>query len=345
MDRRHFFKVGAAAGVLLAPARSTASTPTFGIVIDRLTLLAELALLGQVFDRARCRLAALRRELPDSGEESLFRCLDEITLAPGQYGCGLFAGEGKTEYHAILDAECSGKGSVSVPPAALFSWLTAAGEHDGPVIFRQVGPNEVEVQFGNRRRRIPARTRETGCEASGPPAARRNSPPANARLLPGLDGSWFPDYLRVCADNFPSTEITVPQVVDRLESEAIRRDRIQRIAFFRGGLGVPNGNQARGKPKVSLVVPFETMFQWLVIARAVGGPDSVLDDGERVFFECADRLLVSPRFPDSFQIARPFRDRLGVRTGDTWITTFSMYRPIAECGKTLAGVLRRFRRG
>lgn len=361
MDRRRFFEVGAAAAgsSLLAPARSTASPPTFGIVIGRVTLLAELVLLDRMFDRARCSMAALRRELalldrmfdragcgmaalrrelPDPGEEPLFRGLDEVTLAPGQNGCRLFAGEGKTEYHAVLEAECSGKESVSVPPAALCSWLAAAGEHDGPVVLRRLGANEVEAQFGNRRRRIPARTREAESEVSGSPPARRTSPPAGARLLPGLDGSWFPDYLRVCADNFPSTEITVPQVMDRLESEAIRRDRIQRLVFSPGGSGAPKWNPAQRKPKVSLVLLFETMFQWMVIARAVGGPDRVLHDGERVFFESTDRLLVSPRLSDSFQVPWPFRGPLGVGTGDTWITTFSMDRLLAEYGKTLDGL-------
>lgn len=367
MDRRRFFEVGAAAGgSLLAPTRSTASAPTSGIVIDRVTLLAELTLLDRMFDRARCSMAALRRELalldrmvdragcgmaalrheiPDPGEELLFRGLDEVTLAPGQNGCGLFAGEGKTEYHALLEAECSGEESVSVPPAALCSWLATVGEHDGPVVLRRVGSNEVEARFGNRRRRIPARTRNAESEASGSPAARRTSPPAGARLLPGLDGSWFPDYLRACADNFPSTEITVPQVMDRLESEAVRRDRIQQLAFSPGGSGAPKWNPAQRKPKVSLVLRFETMFQWMVIARAVGGPDRVLNDGARVFFESADRLLVSPRFSDSFQVAWHFRGPLGVRMGDTWITTFSMDRLLAEYHKTLEGLQPRFRRG
>ena len=69
------------------------------------------------------------------------------------------------------------------------------------------------------------------------------------------------------------------------------------------------------------VLRFETMLQWMVLARAVGGPDRVLDDGARVFFECGDRRLASRRFPDRFRRPRPCHCAVSLRTGNTRITT------------------------
>ena len=144
-----------------------------------------------------------------------------------------------------------------------------------------------------------------------------------AHRLPDLDGSWFPANLRAGAYAHPSTEIVaIPQVRDRLESEAARRDRARRIFYFPGDLGAPNGAPARQRPKVGLVLRFETMRQWMVLARAVGGPDRVLDDGARIFFECGDRRLVSRRFPDRFRYPRPCHCAVSLRTGNTRITTF-----------------------
>ncbi len=331
MDRRRFLELGAAAGAsVFVPAGSAADAPAFRVVADRAALLAELALFERVFfhdsDRRRfrcCEAAALgqespvRRKWPTVPGPPPVPRNDEVMLAPERNRCILFASGRETEFRSVVDAECSGAEAVSVPLLPLFSWLAAAGDDEGPVTLRRRGPNRVEAQCGERRLRLPARASEALAAASGSPA----SPPAGARLVPGLDGSWFPDHLRADAYTRPSTAITVPQVMARLESEIARRDRARRVISFPGHLGAPNGTPTRRKRSVRLVLRFETMLQWMVLARAVGGPDRVLDDGARVFFECGDRRLVSRRFPDGFRFRRPCDCAVSVRTGDTRITT------------------------
>lgn len=317
------------------PAEGAADAPTFGIVADRAALLAELALFERVLfhdsDRRRfrcCEAAALGRESPVrhewptvTGPPAVPRT-DEVTLAPEGDRCVLFASGRETEFHSLVEAECSGAGAVSVPLAPLFSWLTAAGDSEGPVTLLRHGPNRIEAQCGGRRLRIPARASEVLSAASGSPAFPRTSPPAGARLIPGLDGSWFAAHLRADAYTRPSTAIAVPQVRDRPESEIARRDRARQVFHFPGDFDAPNGTPTRQKRRVSLVLRFETMLQWMVLARAVGGPDRVLDDGARVFFECGDRRLVSRRFPEGFRFPRPCHCAVSLRTGDTRITTF-----------------------
>ena len=349
MDRRSFLKSGAAAGgSLLLPAGNAAGAgadPSFGIVADRVALLAELALFERVCFHGACGPAVFRREIPDHGASPVPHGLDRVTLVPGENGCGLSASAFLIEFHSggddcgfpvsgfliefqsRFDAECSGEGAVSVPLRSLLSWLAAGGDDDSAVTLRQRAPDWIEAQCGEHRLRMPALPIEASAAESGLPALRRTSTPPGARPLPGLDGSWLADHLHACALNFPSTEITVPQVMDRLDSEAVRRDRLRRVLFFPGDRGAPNGNPARPKTKISLALRFETMLQWMVLARAVGAPDRVLDDGARVFFECGDRLLVSSRFPDSFP--QPWRCAIGIRKGDTRITTFSPTRPLA----------------
>ena len=353
MDRRSFLKSGAAAGgSLLVPvrgsARSAASdtdTPSFGIVADRVALLAELALFERVSFHGVCDPAIFRREIPDHGASPVIEGLDRVALVPGENGCGVSVSafltefhsgrnDGSlpvsgflTEFHSRFDAECSGEGAVSVPLRSLFSWLAAAGDDGSAVTLRQRAPDWIEARCGEHRLRMPALPIEASAAESGLPALRRTSTPAGARLLPGLDGSWLADHLHAGAYNFPTTEIAVPQALDRLESEAVWRDRLRRVASFPGDRGAPNGNPARPKTKVSLALRFETMLQWMVLARAVGAPDRVLDDGAHVFFECGDRLLVSSRFPDSFP--QPWRCAICIRKGDTRITTFSPIRPLA----------------
>lgn len=335
MDRRRFLELGAAAGCsVFVPAGSAADAPTLGIVADRTALLAELALFERVLfhDRDRhgfrcCEAAALGRESPVRrkwptvpGPPAVPRT-DEVTLAPQGNHCVLFASGRETEFRSVVDAECSGAEAVRVPLLPLFSWLAAAGDDEGPVILRRRGPNRIEAQCGEQRLRLPVRASEALAAASGSPASPRTSPPAGARLVPGLDGSRFPAHLRAGAYTNPSTAITVPQVMARLESEIARRDRARRVISFPGDLGAPNGTPTPRKRSVRLVLRFETMLQWMVLARAVGGPDRVLDDGARVFFECGDRRLVSPRFPDGFRFPRPCDCAVSVRTGDTRITT------------------------
>lgn len=331
MDRRRFLELGAAAGAsVFVPAGSAADAPAFGIVADRAVLLAELALFERVLfhdtDRRRFRCyeaAALGQESPVHrgwptvpGPPAVPRT-EEVTLAPEGNRCVLLASGRETEFLSVVEAECSGAEAVSVPLLPLFSWLAAAGDSEGPVTLRRRGPNRIEAQCGERRLRIPARASEALAAASGSPA----SPPAGVRLVPGLDRPWFPAHLHADAYTRPSTAITVPQVRDRLESEAVQRGRARRVFSFPGDLGAPNRTPARQQPSVRLVLRFETMLQWMVLARAVGGPDRVLDDGARVFFECGDRRLVSPRFPDGFRFPRPCHCAVSVRTGDTRITT------------------------
>ena len=336
MDRRRFLEMGAAAGCsVFVPAGSAADAPTFGIVADRAALLAELALFERVLfhdsDRRRfrcCEAAALgrkspvRRKWPTVPAPPTVLRTDEVTLAPEGNHCVLFASGGATEFHSLVEAECSGAGAVSVPLAPLFSWLAAAGDDEGPVTLLRRGSNRIEAQCGERRLRIPARTSEVLSATPGSPASRVTAPPAGARVIPGLDGSWFAAHLRADACTRPSTATTVPQVRDRLESEIARRDRARRVFSFPGDFDAPNGTPTRRKRRVSLVLRFETMLQWMVLARAVGGPDRVLDDGARVFFECGDRRLVSRRFPDGFRFPRPCHCAVSLRTGHTRITTF-----------------------
>ena len=335
MDRRRFLEWGAAAGAsVFVPAGSAAKASVFGIVADRAALLAELALFERVLfhDRDRhgfrcCDAAALgrkslvRREWPTVPGPPAVPHTDEVTLAPERNRCVLLASGRETEFLSVVDAECSGAGTESVPLAPLFSWLAAAGDDEGPVTLRRRGPNRIEVQCGEQRLRLPVRASEALAAASGSPASPCTSPPAGARLVPELDGSRFSAHLRADAYTRPSTAITVPQVRDRLESEAVRRDRARRVFSFPGDLGAPNGTPVRQQPSVRLVLRFETMLQWMVLARAVGGPDRVLDDGARVFFECGDRRLISRRFPAGFRFPRPCDCAVSVRTGDTRITT------------------------
>lgn len=337
MDRRSFLKLGAAAGgSVFVPAGSGADAPTVEIVTDRVTLLAELALFDRVLfhdnDRRRfrcCEATALGPESPAGSEgrtvpgSPAVPRPEEVTLAPEGNRCVLFASGRETDFHSLVEAECSGTGAVSVPLPTLLSWLAAAGDGEDPVTLRRRGPNRIEVLCGKHRLRLPTRASEARPVASGSPAFPRTSPPAGARRLPDLDGPWFPAHLRAAAYTHPSTEIAaLPQVRDRLESEAARRERARRVLSFPGDLGAPNGTPARRGPKVGLVLRFETMLQWMVLARAAGGPDRVLDDGARVFFECGDRRLVSRRFPDRFRCARPCHCAASLRTGNTRITTF-----------------------
>lgn len=335
MDRRRFLKFGAAAGAsAFVPAGSAADAPSVEIVADRAALLAELALFERVLfhDRDRhgfrcCDAAALgrkspvRREWPTVPGPPAVPHTDEVTLAPERNRCVLFASGRETEFRSVVDAECSGAEAVSVPLPPLFSWLAASGDDEGPVNLRRRGPNRVEAQCGEQRLRLPVRASEALAAASGSPASPRTSPPAGARLVPGLDGSWFAAHLRAGAYTNPSTGITVPQVRARLESEIAGRDRARQVFHFPGDFDAPNGTPTPQKRSVSLVLRFETMLQWMVLARAVGGPDRVLDDGARVFFECGDRRLVSRRFPDGFRFRRPCDCAVSVRTGDTGITT------------------------
>lgn len=335
MDRRRFLKWGAAAGSsVFVPAGSAAGAPSVEIVTDGAALLAELALFERVFfhdsDRRRfrcCEAAALGQESPvhrgwpTVPSPPAVPRTDEVTLAPEGDRCVLFASGAETEFRSLVEAECFGAEAVSVLLLPLFSWLATAGDDEGPVTLRRRGPNRIEAQCGERRLRLPVWASEAPAAASGSPASRRTSPPAGVRLVPGLDGSRFPAHLCAAAYTHSSTAITVPQVRDRLESEAGRRDRARRVFSFPGDLGVPNRTPARQQPSFRLVLRFETMLQWMVLARAVGGPDRVLDDGARVFFECGDRRLVSPRFPDGFRFPRPCHCAVSVRTGDTRITT------------------------
>lgn len=335
MDRRRFLELGAAAGAsVFVPAGSAADAPAFGIVADRAALLAELALFERVFfhDRDRhgfrcCEAAALGQESPDRrkwptvpGPPAVPRT-DEVTLMPQGDRWVLFASGAETEFLSVVEAECSGAEAVRVPLLPLFSWLAATGDSEGPVTLLRRGPNRIEAQCGERRLRLPARASEAPAAASGSPASPRTSPPAGARLVPGLDRPRFPAHLRADAYTRPSTAITVLPVRDRLESEAVRRDRARRVFSFPGDFDAPHGTPARPQPSVRLVLRFETMLQWMVLARVVGGPDRVLDDGARVFFECGDRRLVSPRFPAGFRFPRPCHCAVSVRTGDTRITT------------------------
>lgn len=335
MDRRSFLKLSAAAGgSVFVPARTAADAPTVEIVADRVALLAELALFERVLFHAGdrhgfrcCEAAALGSESPAGGEWPIVpgpppvRRPDEVTLAPEGNRCVLFASGRETEFRSLVEAACSGTGAVSVPLPTLLSWLAAAGDDEGPVTLRRRGSNRIEVLCGEHRLRLPTRASEARSVASGSPVSARTSPPAGARRLPDLEGSSFPANLRAAAYDHPSTEIAVPQVRNRLESEAARRDRARRIFSFPGDLGAPNGAPARQRPKVGLVLRFETMLQWMVLARAVGGPDRVLDDGARVVFECGDRRLVSRRFPDRFRRPRPCHCAVSLRTGNTRITT------------------------
>lgn len=335
MDRRRFLELGAVAGAsVFVPAGSAADAPTLGIVADRTAMLAELALFERVLfhDRDRhgfrcCEAAALGQESPDRrkwptvpGPPPVPRN-DEVTLAPERNRCVLFASGRETEFRSVVDAECSGAEAVSVPLLPLFSWLAAAGDDEGAVALRRRGPNRIEAQCGEQRLRLPVQASEALAAASGSPASPRTSPPAGARLVPRLDGPRFAAHLRAGAYTNPSTGITVPQVMARLESEAARRDRARRVFSFPGDRGAPHGTPARRQPSVRLVLRFETMLQWMVLARAVGGPDRVLNDSARVFFECGDRRLVSRRFPDGFRFRRPCDCAVSVRTGDTRITT------------------------
>ena len=355
MNRRSFLKSGAAAGgSLFVPVRGSArsaandtDTPSFGIVADRVALLAELALFERVCFHGACGPAVFRREIPDHGASPVPHGLDRVMVVPGENGCGLSASAFLIEFHSggddcglpvsgfliefhsRFDAECSGEGAVSVPLRSLLSWLAAAGDDDSAVTLRQRASGWIEARCGEHRLRVPSLPIETSAAESGLPPLPRTSTPPGARPLPGLDGSWLADHLHACALNFPSTEITIPQALDRLDSEAVRRDRLRRVLFFPGDRGAPNGNPARRKPKVSLVLRFETMLQWMVLARAVGAPDRVLDDGARVFFECGNRLLVSSRFPDGFPFPRLWRCALALREGDTRIATFSPARALA----------------
>lgn len=337
MDRRSFLKLGAAAGgSVFVPAGSAADAPTIEIVADRVALLAELALFERVLfhdsDRRRfrcCEAAALGPQSPAGGEwltvpgPPAVRRPQEVTLAPEGNRCVLFASGRETDFHSLVEAGCSGTGAVSVSLPTLLSWLTAAGDSEGPVTLRRRGSNRIEALCGEHRFRLPTRASEAWSVASGSPSSPRTSPPAGARRLPDLAGSSFPANLRASAYDHPSTEIVaIPQVRDRLESEAARRDRARRVFSFPGDLGAPNGTPARRGPKVGLVLRFETMLQWMVLARAVGGPDRVLDDGARVFFECGDRRLASRRLPDRFRRPRPCHCAVSLRTGNTRITTF-----------------------
>ena len=332
MDRRSFLRLGAAAGgSVLVPAGSAADAPTFEIVADRVALLAELALFERVLFHASdrhgfrcCEAAALGSESPAGGEWPIVPGPppvprpDEVTLAPEGNRCALFASGRETEFHSLVEAGCSGTGAVSVPLPTLLSWLAVAGDDEGPVTLRRRGSNRIEALCGEHRLRLPTRA----SEASGSPNSPRTSPPAGARRLPDLEGSWFPANLGAAAYDHPSTEIAaIPQVTDRLESEAARRDRARRVLSFPGDLGAPNGAPPRQRPKVGLVLRFETMLQWMVLARAVRGPDRVLDDGARVVFECGDRRLVCRRFPDRFRRPRPCHCAASLRTGNTRITT------------------------
>lgn len=336
MDRRQFLKLGAAGGgSVFVLAGTAADAPTFEIVADRVALLAELALFERVLFHAGdrhgfrcCEAAALGREsrarrewLTVPGPPPVRRP-DEVTLVPEGNRCVLFASGRETELHSLVEAECSGTGAVSAPLPTLLSWLTAAGDSEGPVTLRRRGSNRIEALCGEHRLRLPTRASAARSVASGSPASPRTSPPAGTRRLPDLDERWFPAHLRAAAYTHPSTEVAaIPQARDRLESEVARRDRARRIFSFPGDLGAPNGAPARQRPKVGLVLRFETMLQWMVLARAVSGPDRVRDDGARVFFECGDRRLVSRRLPDRFRCPRPCHCAVSLRTGNTRITT------------------------